>query len=77
MGILERALNAGEGKKFKAYERRVERINAFEPELELETDEELRERFDELRQEAVDGPRPRRPSCPRSSPSRARSASAR
>ena len=32
------------------YEKRVERIDAFEPELELETDDELRERFDELRE---------------------------
>ena len=55
MGILERALNVGEAKKFKVYERRVERINAFEPELELETDEELRARFDGLREEARDG----------------------
>ena len=36
MGILDRALNVGEGKKFKQYEKRVARINAFEPELELE-----------------------------------------
>src|SRR4051794_10203912 len=55
MGILERALNVGESKKFKAYERRVALINAFEPELELETDEELRQRFDGLREEASGG----------------------
>jgi preprotein translocase subunit SecA len=55
MGILDRALNVGEGKKFKAYERRVERVNAFEPELELESDDELRERFDELREQARAG----------------------
>src|SRR3954452_1895468 len=55
MGILERALNVGESKKFKAYERRVALINAFEPELELESDEELRERFDALREEARSG----------------------
>src|SRR4051794_17602651 len=55
MGILERALNVGEGKKFKAYERRVERVNAFEPELELESDDELRERFDALREQARGG----------------------
>jgi preprotein translocase subunit SecA len=55
MGILERALNVGEAKKFKAYESRVALINAFEPELELETDEELRERFDGLRAQAREG----------------------
>src|SRR3954447_18802082 len=55
MGILERALNVGESKKFKAYERRVALINAFEPELELETEEELQERFAGLREEARNG----------------------
>ena len=48
MGLLERALNVGESKKFRQYEKRVALINAFEPELELESDEELRERFDAL-----------------------------
>src|SRR3954454_6566379 len=55
MGLLERALNVGESKKFKQYERRVALIGAFEPELELESDEELRERFDALREEARNG----------------------
>src|SRR3954452_23719218 len=55
MGILERALNVGESKKFKQYERRVALISAFEPELELESDEELRERFEGLREEARNG----------------------
>src|SRR4051812_12660728 len=55
MGLLERALNVGESKKFKAYEKRVSIINAFEPELELEDDAELRARFDGLRQEALEG----------------------
>src|SRR3954468_2811083 len=55
MGILERALNVGVSKKFKAYERRVALINAFEPELELETEEELQERFAGLREEARNG----------------------
>ena len=45
MSILDRALRVGEGKKFKAFETNVELINAFEPELELESDEELRERY--------------------------------
>src|SRR3954447_14498329 len=55
MGILDRALNVGESKQFKQYEKRVALINAFEPELELETDEELRERFDALRERAAGG----------------------
>ncbi|MCW3010552.1 MAG: secA [Solirubrobacterales bacterium] len=49
MGILDRALNLGEAKQFKSYEKRVGLIGAFEPELELESDDELRERFAELR----------------------------
>src|SRR3954462_6703282 len=49
MSILERALRLGEGKQFKAYARRVERIGAWEAELELLEDEELREQFQELR----------------------------
>jgi preprotein translocase subunit SecA len=55
MSLLDRALNAGEGKQFKTYEKRVARINAFEPELELETDEELRARADVLRERARGG----------------------
>ena len=45
----------GEGKKFKTYEKRVARINAYEPELELEDDDELRERMDSLRERARNG----------------------
>jgi preprotein translocase subunit SecA len=55
MGILERALNVGESKKFKEYEKRVSQIGAFEPELELESDDELRERFGELRERVTEG----------------------
>jgi preprotein translocase subunit SecA len=55
MGILDRALNVGESKQFKQYEKRVARINAFEPELELESDEELRARMDALRERAQGG----------------------
>ena len=50
MSILERALRLGEGKQFKAYAKRVERIGAWEAELELLEDDELREQFQELRQ---------------------------
>ncbi|MGX6447119.1 preprotein translocase subunit SecA [Patulibacter sp. S7RM1-6] len=56
MGILSRALSIGEGKLLREYEKRVGRINAFEPELELSSDDELRQRFADLRAE-VDGGR--------------------
>jgi preprotein translocase subunit SecA len=55
MSILERALRMGEGKKFKEFEKRVAQINGFEAELELDSDEELRERADELRERARGG----------------------
>src|SRR5919112_87163 len=55
MSILDRALRVGEGKKFKEFERNVELINAFEPELELESDDELRERYEALRERYLDG----------------------
>jgi preprotein translocase subunit SecA len=50
MGLLDRALNIGESKQFRQYEKRVARIADFEPELELESDDELLERMDALRQ---------------------------
>jgi preprotein translocase subunit SecA len=53
--LLDRALNVGEAKKFKEYQKRVALIGAFEPELEHDSDAELRERMDELRQRAADG----------------------
>ncbi|HEY8304054.1 MAG TPA: preprotein translocase subunit SecA [Solirubrobacteraceae bacterium] len=55
MSILDRALNIGEGKKFKEYEKRVALIASYEPELELESMEELRERMDVLRERAAEG----------------------
>src|SRR5947207_3741459 len=55
MSIPQRALRIGEGKKFKEFEQRVSRINDFEPELELDSDEELRERADQLRERARNG----------------------
>ncbi|HEY3758412.1 MAG TPA: preprotein translocase subunit SecA [Solirubrobacteraceae bacterium] len=55
MSLLDRALNVGEAKKFKQYEKRVELIGAFEAELEHDSDAELRERMDVLRERAVDG----------------------
>jgi preprotein translocase subunit SecA len=53
--LLDRALNVGEAKKYKAYQKRVALINAFEPELEHDSDTELRERMDALRDRAADG----------------------
>src|SRR5829696_7507255 len=50
MTILDRALRVGESKKFKAFEKNVARINNFEPELELESDDELRARYQGLRE---------------------------
>src|SRR5690349_6658769 len=55
MPFLDRALRMGEAKKFKSYEQRVSRINAFEPELEHASDEELREAADALRERARAG----------------------
>src|SRR4051812_3463553 len=55
MTILERALRVGESKKFKAFEKNVARINDFEPELELESDDELRARYESLRERHLSG----------------------
>src|SRR3954452_6212004 len=55
MRILDRALRAGESKQFKQFEKRVGLINAFEPELELEDDDELRARFAALQERADNG----------------------
>jgi preprotein translocase subunit SecA len=55
MSILERALHMGEGKKFKQLQKRVGRINDFEPEMELMEDDELAEAYAKLRERARDG----------------------
>jgi preprotein translocase subunit SecA len=55
MTILDRALRLGEGKQFKQYAKRVERINQWEPELELLDDDELREQAASLRERARNG----------------------
>src|SRR6202142_2913129 len=52
--LLDRALNVGEAKKFKSYQKRVALIEAFEGELEHDSDAELRERMDALRVRASD-----------------------
>src|ERR1700726_1287506 len=53
--LLDRALNVGEAKKYKSYQKRVALIGAFEGELEHDSDAELRERMDALRERARDG----------------------
>ena len=53
--LLDRALNVGEAKKFKTYQKRVALIDAFEAELEHDSDAELRERMDALRERAREG----------------------
>src|SRR3954447_550074 len=55
MSILDRALRMGEAKQFRQYAKRVELINAWEPELELMDDDELREQFAALRERARNG----------------------
>jgi preprotein translocase subunit SecA len=55
MTILDRALRLGEAKQFKQYAKRVDRINAWEPELELLDDDELRQQADGLRERARGG----------------------
>src|SRR5229473_3952733 len=54
MGILDRALRLGEAKQYRGYAQRVDRINVFEPEMELLTDEELRQEAEKLRERARD-----------------------
>src|SRR5215216_2487640 len=53
--IIERALRAGEAGKYRAYEQRVAGLKAFEPEMELLDDAELREHADRLRERAHGG----------------------
>src|SRR5262245_27964890 len=55
MSLLDRALRMGEARQFKQYAKRVDRINAWEPELELLEDDELRANADGLRERARNG----------------------
>src|SRR4051794_21329763 len=55
MDLVTKALRAGEGRKFKAYQKRAEAINRFEPEMEALSDAELREEADVLRERARGG----------------------
>ncbi len=54
-GLIDRALRLGEAKQFRSYEKRVDAINRFEPEMELLEDHELRTEADGLRERARDG----------------------
>src|SRR5215204_5570976 len=55
MDLVTKALRAGEGRKFKTYQKRAEAVNRFEPEMEALTDEEIRTEADSLRERARNG----------------------
>ena len=55
MDLVTKALRAGEGRKFKAYQKRVAAINRFEPEMEALSEEEIREEADSLRERGRNG----------------------
>ena len=55
MGLIDRALRMGESKQFREYQKRVEAINRYEPEMELLDDSELRVEADKLRERARGG----------------------
>jgi len=55
MDLVTKALRAGEGRKFKAYQKRVAAINRFEPEMEALSDGEIRSEADALRERARNG----------------------
>src|SRR3954465_1658919 len=55
MDLVTKALRAGEGRKFKTYQKRAEAINRYEPEMESLSDAEIREEADKLRERARGG----------------------
>jgi preprotein translocase subunit SecA len=55
MDLVTKALRAGEGRKFKAYQKRAEAINRYEPEMEALSDAEIRQEADKLRERARSG----------------------
>ncbi len=55
MDLVTKALRAGEGRKFKAYQKRADAINRFEPEMEALSDAEMRQEADSLRERARGG----------------------
>ncbi len=54
-GLIDRALRMGESKQFREYQKRVEVINRFEPEMELLSDADIRAEADKLRERARGG----------------------
>jgi preprotein translocase subunit SecA len=55
MGLLDKVLRSGEGKKLKAIASLVPEINALEPEMQALTDDALRAKTDEFRQRLEQG----------------------
>jgi preprotein translocase subunit SecA len=55
MDLVTKALRAGEGRKFRSYQKRAEAINRFEPEMEALSEEEIRAEADSLRERARNG----------------------
>ena len=53
--LIDRALRMGEGRKFKAYEKRVDSINRIEPEMKELEDHELLEEANSIRERAENG----------------------
>ncbi len=53
--VIDRALRVGEGRKFRAYGKRVEAINRIEPEMEALEGSEVLEEADALRERARNG----------------------
>ena len=49
MSVFQKILRAGEGRTLKRMQERVREINAFEPEIERLSDDELRAKADEFR----------------------------
>ena len=55
MSIISKVLNAGEGKKIKALEAVVPRVNALEPEISALSDDALRGKTPEFKQRLENG----------------------
>jgi preprotein translocase subunit SecA len=55
MDLVTKALRTGEGRRFKAYQKRAEAINRFEPEMETLSDDEIRQEADSLRERGRNG----------------------
>ena len=55
MGVLDRVLRMGEGRKVRALQSLVPDINALEPEIRALSDDQLRARTNELRQQLDNG----------------------